>query len=245
MHVKSVVLANESDQHNHNHHQLIIAERGHALFEIDGKGGVVDNLHGCIAPASETHYFEGIGENSHIVIDIPSLPIHSRLETLFERPHYFSADDSLKMLISYLSRESNTFELFPEAGQGCTLSLVASLHSRILGDTRQYKDRKKLDVDSISRFIDEHIDQKLSIAQLAEMYHVSPGHFSELFTKAASVTPYQFILRKRLEKAYDLILTTNKPLSIVAEEAGFSNQSAMTNLFQRHYGHTPRHLRSY
>ena len=243
MHVKNIFLPNASDQHQHNHHQLIIAAKGHALFEIDGKGGVVDSLHGCLAPASETHHFEGVGNNSHIIIDIPSLPLHSRLETLFEQPRYFDADDNLKMLISYLDKESNNFSLFPEAVHGCTLGLVASLHARILGDEPYNKSHSKLDINSISRFIDEHIDQKLSVKQLAEMHHVSLGHFSELFTNAASITPYQFILKKRLEKAYEFIVTSNKPLSIIAEETGFSNQSAMTHAFQRHYGHPPKYLR--
>jgi AraC-like DNA-binding protein len=245
MHIKNIVLPNTSDNHVHNHHQLIIAAKGHALFEIDGKGGVVDSHHACLAPARETHYFEGIGENSHIIIDIPNLQMHSRLESLFEQPRYFSVDDNLKLLISYLDKESNNFSYFPEAIHGCTLGLMASLHSRIIGDEPSKKSRSKLNIDSITRFIDENLDQKISVTQLADMHHVSSGHFSELFTNATSITPYQFILKKRLEKAYDLIITSNKPLSIIAEETGFSNQSAMTHSFQRNYGHSPKHLRKH
>lgn len=243
MHLRNIVLPNACDQHNHGHHQLIIAVKGHALFEIDGKGGVVDSHTGCLAPASETHYFEGIGDNNHIIIDIPNVQLNSRLENLFEQPRYFSIDDNLKLLISYLDKESNHFNLFPEALDGCTLGLMASLHHRILGDLPENKSRSKLNINSISRFIDENLDQKLSVKQLAEIHHVSSGHFSELFTNETSITPYQFILKKRLEKAYDLIITTNKPLSIIAEVTGFSNQSAMTHSFQRNYGHSPRHLR--
>lgn len=243
MHIRNLILPNACDQHNHNHHQLIIAVKGQALFEIDGKGGVVNSQTGCLAPASETHYFEAIGDNNHIIIDIPNVQLNSRLENLFEQPRYFSIDENLKLLISYLDKEANNFNFFPEALDGCTLGLMASLHHRILGDLPSNKSRSKLNINSISHFIDENLDQKISVTQLAEMHHVSTGHFSELFAKETSVTPYQFILKRRLETAYDLIITTNKPLSIIAEETGFSNQSAMTHAFQRHYGHSPRYLR--
>lgn len=245
MRIRTMCLPNNSNHHNHTHHQLVIATKGHTLFEIDGKGGVVDDLHGCLVPTEETHYYEGVGDNNHIIIDIPNLQLHSRLEALFDKPRYFTVDDNLKRFISYLEKESSTFNFFPEAAHGCTLGLMASLHYRILGDRPHNQNRSKLNIGSISRFVDEHIDQKLSVAQLADMHHVSTGHFNELFIKATSITPYQFIMRKRLKKAHDLIVTTNKPLSIVAEETGFSNQSVLTHAFQRHYGHSPRYLRKH
>ena len=123
------------------------------------------------------------------------------------------------------------------------MGLMASLYCRIVGEKPDTKFYNRLNIPNIESFVEHHLADKISVAQLADMNHMSRGHFNELFIKQTGISPYQFILKKRLEVAHELIVTTRKPLSLIAEQVGFSSQSALTHAFAKHFGYAPRQLR--
>lgn len=86
-------------------------------------------------------------------------------------------------------------------------------------------------------------DPTLAIADMAAAAHLSPSQFSSVFRAATGESPYAFVLRRRAERARDLILGTSDPLAQVAHDAGFSSQSHMTATLGRLLGVTPGTLR--
>lgn len=243
--IQTYPLPNNCLHHDHEHHQLVIAVRGQAEFEIAGRGGRVDALHGCLVPASEVHFYEGIGDNDHMVIDMPSLDISTELQRLFERPLYFEADASLRLLLAYIQRESSMWNLFPEAAEGVATGLLATLYKHLHADQLALATpvRGKLDLAAIEAYIQLHLNEPLPVARLADIAHVSPGHFHELFRDATGMTPYQYLLDARLKRARSLLLETRLSLPDIAEQVGFSSQSALTHAFRRQFGLTPGRLR--
>ncbi len=87
------------------------------------------------------------------------------------------------------------------------------------------------------------LKQDLSLAVLAQQTGFSAYHFARLFRQTTGESPHQFVLRQRIEQAQRLLKETDAPLTYIALECGFANQSHLTLVFKRHIGITPRAYR--
>jgi len=88
-------------------------------------------------------------------------------------------------------------------------------------------------------YIDQNIDGRLTLAQLAQVARLSVFAFVRSFKNSTGLPPHRYILRKRVERAK--ILLSEKALSIadVALRCGFGDQSAFTTTFRRLTSQTP------
>ena len=88
-------------------------------------------------------------------------------------------------------------------------------------------------------YIEEHLARPLSLAELANVAHMSVRHFCRAFRASLGCSPHQYLLRQRVERAKVLIAARAMPLAEVAQCVGFSDQSQFTRTFRRHAGLTP------
>jgi len=95
----------------------------------------------------------------------------------------------------------------------------------------------------VTEFIDAHLDQQLSLAQLAQTVALSQYHFARRFREATGTSPHRFVTERRVDRAQRLLTNSALPISVVANECGFSDQSHMTRVFQQWFGATPRAIR--
>lgn len=88
-----------------------------------------------------------------------------------------------------------------------------------------------------------HIEANLSAPirnkDLAALARVSTFHFNVLFRKCIGDSPRGYILRRRVERAQGLMLSTEKPLSDIATECGLADQAHLCRLFRRIVGESP------
>ena len=92
---------------------------------------------------------------------------------------------------------------------------------------------------TVDEYIHTHLDQKISLADLAICVHLSVPHFERMFRATAHRPPYRYVLELRLERAQALLQTTRLPVAEVARQCGFSSQSHFTAHFTRYTGITP------
>ena len=90
----------------------------------------------------------------------------------------------------------------------------------------------------ISRYIQDHISEKITVEQLSDLYHYNPNYFIEVFKKEANCTPYQYILRVRMQKAVQL-LRRRENIKMVSEAVGYADISSFCRVFKKYYGVTP------
>ena len=88
-------------------------------------------------------------------------------------------------------------------------------------------------------FIEEHLERDISLTELAALTHLSVPHFAHAFKAAYNVAPYQYILRRRIERAKQLLCSTDDTVAAVAAAVGFSSQSRFSYVFSRETGVTP------
>ncbi len=99
------------------------------------------------------------------------------------------------------------------------------------------RDQKR--VAEAVRRIELDSDRPISLAELADETATSPYHFLRTFRQVAGMTPYQFLLRTRLNKAAVRLHTSDDAISSIALEAGFNDLSTFNRRFRRVMGETP------
>ena len=93
--------------------------------------------------------------------------------------------------------------------------------------------------DHIETNLGAHID----IDYLAALTGLSACHFSRAFKQSMGVPPHQYLISRRVVAAALLIESTDKPLSQIALDVGFSDQSHFTRVFSAQVGESPRRFR--
>ena len=91
----------------------------------------------------------------------------------------------------------------------------------------------------VDEYIHAHLDQKISVADLANCVHLSVPHFERMFRATTARPPYHYVLEQRLQRARVLLEQTRLPLAEVAFRCGFSSQSHFTTHFTRYAGVSP------
>ncbi|MCI5107750.1 MAG: helix-turn-helix transcriptional regulator [Pseudomonadales bacterium] len=92
-------------------------------------------------------------------------------------------------------------------------------------------------------YLERHLHSKLSLDDLANHLHISKYHFHRQFSRCSAETWYQFVSRVKLERAAMQILVSEQSFTDIAHSYGFSDSSAFSRAFRRHYGMSPRQFR--
>lgn len=92
-------------------------------------------------------------------------------------------------------------------------------------------------------YIQEHLGEELSLDEIATHLNMSQYYFCHLFKQSMGVSPYQYVLQQRINKAKQLLKQRWLTLTDVALECGFSNQTHFTKHFRKLTGTTPKAYR--
>jgi AraC family transcriptional regulator len=97
-------------------------------------------------------------------------------------------------------------------------------------------------LQALIHYIDDHLDQPLTLDELGKVVSISASHLRVLFKQSTGLPVHEYVIRRRVERARTLLLQRELPASQVALEAGFSHQSHMARCMRRILGATPRQL---
>jgi AraC-like DNA-binding protein len=102
---------------------------------------------------------------------------------------------------------------------------------------------RDFEIEKALAFIDEHIEEKLSVAELATQFNFSEQYFRKLFTSVIGVPPKRYIEKSKLERAFVCIKTTNLSISEIAYKFNYSSSHHFTNAFKKEYNMSPTECR--
>ena len=103
-----------------------------------------------------------------------------------------------------------------------------------------FADLKKLskEMTAVVDHITTNLSEKLDIKQLADIAGYNTNYFIKLFKDTFGISPYQYVLRKRLQQALPLLLE-KQPVAAAAEAAGFTDSSSFSRAFKNYYSIKP------
>jgi AraC-like DNA-binding protein len=247
--IRQIPLDTATQHHSHDFHQIVIGLQGRAEFEIEGLGGAISALSGCIVPANHVHYYVGQGQNRQLILDLPTdapslTGYHHELSRLFDAPRFFALDKPLQHYLDFLLLEQSDSQDGLSSAQSDRLAatFLGCLHARLGGETSPPA-KRRLNLAKLDRFIDRHLAAPISVADLAGQACLSEAHFSSCFREQTGLSPWQYVRRRRLEAARRLLEESRMPLSQIAVSTGFAHQSALSHAFRNAFGCPPSQIR--
>jgi AraC family transcriptional regulator len=89
-------------------------------------------------------------------------------------------------------------------------------------------------------YIETHLNESVSLADVASSAGLTRMHFAAQFRAATGLRPHEYLLRRRIERAQEMLVATGRSLVDVALSVGFQTQSHFTSVFKRYAGQPPR-----
>jgi AraC family transcriptional regulator len=92
----------------------------------------------------------------------------------------------------------------------------------------------------VKKYMEENLQNNLSLDELVSETNYSRGHFLKMFRAATGTTPHQYLTERRIERAKSMLLEAGGiSLIDIAAWCGFSSQSHLTQVFRKQIGVTP------
>ena len=123
----------------------------------------------------------------------------------------------------------------------CIDNLKISLFERrVSAEPEQQEERT---ITGITRYLQEHLAEEVSLSVLADQFHLNPQYISQLFKSEIGVGFLTYLTNIRMEKAKKLLLSTSLSIADVAEQSGYADYRVFTKVFKKSEGSTPSQFR--
>lgn len=99
-------------------------------------------------------------------------------------------------------------------------------------------------MDRLLEFVEAHLEDDLSVEDLANVLDLSRFHFSRIFKSTTSQSPYQFLLERRIKRSTDLLRSSNLSIADIAMKCGFRSVPQFEEAFRRGMGTRPIRYRA-
>lgn len=109
--------------------------------------------------------------------------------------------------------------------------------------TSENRSLTRAQLQQATDYIYTHLNRDLSLAELASVINISPTYFASLFKQAMRISPHQYVIQQRVERAKVMLSKTDLAIADIALQVGFSSQSHLTQQFKRFTGMTPKQIR--
>jgi AraC-like DNA-binding protein len=95
-------------------------------------------------------------------------------------------------------------------------------------------------IRKVTSYVDANLDRTIRNDDLAMIARLNASHFGRVFRNSFGEPPHEYVIRRRVERAQGLMLSTSAPLRDIALDCGLADQAHLSRLFRRVVGESPR-----
>ena len=125
----------------------------------------------------------------------------------------------------------------------CIDNLKISLFEQRISAAAEPEKQEERTITGITRYLQEHLAEEISLSVLADHFHLNPQYISQLFKNEIGVNFLAYLTNIRMEKAKKLLLSTSLSITEVAEQSGYWDYRVFTKVFKKSEGITPSQYR--
>ena len=179
---------------------------------------------------------------------IGAIPEYESIRFLFSRRDS-SVDAQIQEILTSMG------DLYTKKPQSYTLRFSGLLydflyilmtHYKVTVDnTSRIQSQKNLHrLEPVIQYIQSHYTEAISLENAASLAHLNPEYFCRFFKQHMGITFLRYLNEVRISHAGRILMNTDKSISEVMQESGFTNQTIFNRLFKEIYGMTPRQARN-
>ncbi|MEO6287263.1 MAG: helix-turn-helix transcriptional regulator [Dyadobacter sp.] len=163
--------------------------------------------------------------------DLQSILIKATPETEYLHHHIFQMMSQSRF--HRLLAEQLITDLF--------LKVLSSSQNDTSGFQLSYKQKRNYlpVIESVKAFINDSFAENLSLSQLADLGNMSPYHFNRVFKQITNASPYNYLLRVRLQQANLQLSNTDLPITTIAFSCGFNSLENFSTAYKNQFGKAP------
>lgn len=98
-------------------------------------------------------------------------------------------------------------------------------------------------IDEMCAYINQKLYSKISIEEISDFFEVSPRRLHQIFKSELDISPKRYILKKKMEEGYKLLVQTSVPINKIAYSLCFCSPYHFTNEFKKTFGQSPSEVR--
>lgn len=125
----------------------------------------------------------------------------------------------------------------------CIDNLKISMYERKVASAPVSREREERTIAGITRYLQEHLEEEVSLSVLAEQFHLSGQYISQLFKSEIGVNFLTYLTGIRMERAKQLLVSTSLSIVEVAERSGYGDYRVFSKVFKKSEGITPSQYR--
>ncbi|WP_442603958.1 helix-turn-helix domain-containing protein [Paenibacillus sp. KN14-4R] len=253
------------DWHYHKEVEFLYIQEGELILFYKEEQRVLRKGDIAVIGSSEPHFTLQTkeGNTSQIVFQI-DLHKYWDLNTLNNMQHFsevirplsslnYVYEDNMNARMQTAALICEIYQEMNDAQIGYELAISYRIKNILLlllrNDTKQqlnYNDNRLIGrLQPAIDYVEENLSEKLSITEISHMLNMSYTHFIKSFKKAIGMTFTDFVVFKRVKKAEQLLLTSDRSISEIAETVGISNLGHFYGMFRRLNHRSPKQFRDY
>lgn len=242
------------EKHWHRSIEIIVVLKGELCIWVSGKNFLVNSGAIFIINSREEHFVYGDNNEDfngymfqidydflvNCFKDIDSIYFeqikkdeikYKVLELIEKMKFYYEGDDEFKTL----AIKGNLYIL---------IRYLLSFQKRVRKDGKLILSDKNRDrILKITKYIDEHCSENLTIEMIAENFNLSYGHLVRFFKENLHMTVKEYITNIRMNRSKNQLINTDYPIVHIALENGFPNIQSFYKEFNKSYNITPAKFR--
>ncbi len=250
----------------HENYEMVYMKKGYAVFEISGQKVELGPNDIVIIKPMQYHKFDVKSENGceFIVLnftfenringEFSHIPMEDFLNFVSSKetgPYIalkVSPKNEIVVLLNRILKERESSELGSEFLNYLLILELFVLLSRALKmeweNSIKSKSPKLKELIGISvNFIHNNFERDISLGDIAKFVFLSPSYFTRAFKEETGMSPINYLLKIRIERAKELLADTSIKISDIALSVGFSNQQRFNEMFKKYAGVTPLQYR--
>ena len=244
---------NEYRKHNHTQTELGFILSGKGEYVLGKKQFWVENGNLIIVRSNEQHCIPNVESENLVAINIqfspyffwnecPNYISYAKIKALVNQEIEIDNIQSdkevgnlFKSLIELLSGNDNNFLITRKV-----LEIICQISDKIEYKEEYKPDTKHLhNIQCAIEYIKENFYKDITLIDIAKSAAMSRSYFSAAFKTVTGITPYNFLLITRIEKAQELLKNTDKTVMEIAGLCGFTSLTSFNKAFKTLTGITP------
>lgn len=238
------------NEHNYTPdvNKLYFIQEGEGFIQVGNRRFLPKPGDLCLLPADTLQSYGTVNSNRfgkywcHFTAKLGNMQLFQMLDTptivTVASPELLK--EKFDRLIRYHKSEDWTSGMHVQAAMLEMIALFLEQSDSVTINTGALGSFEKMNV--VLTYIEEHLSDNLTVDRLAQIVHFHPNYFIRMFKNTTGLSPIQYVNRKRMDKARQLLMYTTLTISGVAESLGM-DATYFSRLFKEYTGLSPTEYR--